>query len=180
MSYDIAIKYTFFSYSSWSFYFAATEKGLCFVGSLNGDLNELITWADKKINRHTLQYDPDGLSAYAFEFIEYFNGKRMTFSFPLNLIGTTFQRQVWQQLLLIPYGQSSTYSQIGTLLGKPGASRAVGSAVGQNPILIVVPCHRVHKKDGSHSGFRGGIQMKHALLDIEHSFIRNNGNKNKR
>ena len=98
---------------------------------------------------------------------EYLSGQRTQFTLPLSPNGTAFQRSVWQQLLTIPYGSTCSYQQIADALGKPKGVRAVGHAIGQNPIWIVIPCHRVIGKDGSLTGYAGGLSMKKALLELE-------------
>ena len=81
--------------------------------------------------------------------------------------GTTFQQAVWEQLLAIPHGATSSYGQLAEATGRPGASRAVGMANGSNRIAIVIPCHRVIHKNGGLSGYAGGVSRKRALLDLE-------------
>ena len=98
---------------------------------------------------------------------EYFAGARKSFDPPLDFAGTPFQKKVWSELLNIPFGQTRTYGQIANSIGKPRASRAVGAANGKNPISIVAPCHRVIGKDGSLTGFAGGLEAKECLLEIE-------------
>jgi methylated-DNA-[protein]-cysteine S-methyltransferase len=98
---------------------------------------------------------------------EYFAGARKSFDLPLDFVGTSFQRKVWSELLNIPFGQTRTYGQIANAIGKPRAFRAVGAANGKNPISIVAPCHRVIGKDGSLTGFAGGLEAKECLLEIE-------------
>ncbi len=98
---------------------------------------------------------------------EYFAGTRHSFDLPLAPGGTQFQQSVWQQLTQIPHGQTCSYKDIATGIGKPKAVRAVGAANGRNPIPIVVPCHRVIGSDGSLTGFAGGIGMKKQLLELE-------------
>jgi methylated-DNA-[protein]-cysteine S-methyltransferase len=98
------------------------------------------------------------------ELHEYFEGTRQTFDWPLRAYGTLFQRRVWSQLTAIPFGATRCYGDIATALGRPGASRAVGAANGQNPHSIVVPCHRVVGKDGDVTGYRWGVARKRALL----------------
>jgi methylated-DNA-[protein]-cysteine S-methyltransferase len=98
---------------------------------------------------------------------EYFAGARKSFDLPLDFGGTPFQKKVWPELLNIPFGQTRTYGQIANAIGKPRAFRAVGAANGKNPISIVAPCHRVIGKDGSLTGFAGGLEAKECLLGIE-------------
>ena len=98
---------------------------------------------------------------------EYFAGRRRTFELALAPRGTDFQRAVWRQLVAIPFGVTKTYGELARALGCPTAARAVGAANGQNPISIVVPCHRVIGKDGALRGYAGGEPRKRWLLDHE-------------
>jgi methylated-DNA-[protein]-cysteine S-methyltransferase len=98
---------------------------------------------------------------------EYFAGERVEFDLPLHPIGTAFQRRVWDALLTIPCGETTSYGAIALALGVPGAARAVGLANGQNPISIIVPCHRVIGADGSLTGYGGGLPAKQWLLSHE-------------
>lgn len=112
--------------------------------------------------------DAKQLSSYKTQFIEYLAGERQWFTLPLDTEGTDFQKQVWHTLQKIPYGQTKTYGEIAELLGKSVRSaRAVGTAVGQNPVLMIYPCHRVVPKDGIPKNFRGGLEMKKTLLELE-------------
>ena len=106
------------------------------------------------------------------QFVEYLDGKRKVFELPLSLKGTDFQKQVWQALRDIPYGETTTYGEIAqkmaVKLNKPGMSaQAVGGAVGHNPISIIIPCHRVVGSNGSLTGYAGGIDKKMWLLRHE-------------
>lgn len=99
---------------------------------------------------------------------EYFRGKPVDFSDQLDLSsGTEFQRKVWSSCRGIPYGQTRSYGWIAGQIGKPGASRAVGNALGKNPIPIIIPCHRVLAADGGIGGFSGGLSVKRRLLRLE-------------
>lgn len=97
----------------------------------------------------------------------YYARELTDFDLPLHLIGTPFQLGVWQQLRKIPYGETRTYGELAGLLGKPGASRAVGLANGKNPVGIIVPCHRVIGASGSLTGYGGGLRRKRQLLTFE-------------
>ncbi|WP_223487461.1 bifunctional transcriptional activator/DNA repair enzyme AdaA [Pseudomonas sp. A-RE-19] len=105
------------------------------------------------------------------ELTQYFAGKRTGFNVPLHLPGSAFARQVWAELMKIPYGQTSTYGAIAAQLGKPGASRAVGMANGQNRLAIILPCHRVIGADGSLTGYGGGQPRKAFLLRLESAAV---------
>jgi len=98
---------------------------------------------------------------------EYFAGERDGFDLPLDLHGTAFQRSVWQQLLAIPPSGTTSYGAIATAIGNASAVRAVGGAVGRNPVSVIVPCHRVVGTDGSMTGYAGGVDRKRALLALE-------------
>lgn len=108
-------------------------------------------------------------SIFKDQLLEYFEGKRTNFDH-LELLdpkGTDFQKSVWQALLKIPYGKTSYYKEIAKTIGNPRATQAVGTAVGKNPFLIIIPCHRVIKADGSLGGFAYGKEIKRKLLKIE-------------
>ncbi|HPY97791.1 MAG TPA: methylated-DNA--[protein]-cysteine S-methyltransferase [Clostridia bacterium] len=98
---------------------------------------------------------------------EYLQGKRKSFNVKLSLKGTEFQKSVWEQLLNIPYGETRSYGEIAALIGNAKASRAVGMACNRNPVMIIVPCHRVIGKKGCLTGYAPGIDLKEKLLDME-------------
>jgi len=98
---------------------------------------------------------------------EYFVGKRKSFDIDLDFVGSDFQKKVWQVLLTIPFGETRSYTQIATQIGNPKASRAVGAAIGKNPIAIIAPCHRVIGSSGKLTGFSGGLEVKDFLLELE-------------
>jgi methylated-DNA-[protein]-cysteine S-methyltransferase len=98
---------------------------------------------------------------------EYFAGERREFDLPLDMRGTPFQKEVWDALLGIPFGETKSYGDLAKQLGNPGAGRAVGAANGRNPISIVVPCHRVIGSSGKLTGFAGGLDVKARLLEME-------------
>jgi AraC family transcriptional regulator of adaptative response/methylated-DNA-[protein]-cysteine methyltransferase len=100
---------------------------------------------------------------------EYFAGKRREFTVPLAYPGTAFERAVWGRLLAIPYGETRSYEELARAVGRPGASRAVGTANGRNRIAIVIPCHRVVNKNGELGGYGGGLWRKRLLLELEKS-----------
>lgn len=100
---------------------------------------------------------------------EYFTGKRTHFDLPLAPAGTAFQRAVWSHLQLIPYGARLSYGSVAQALGRDGSARAVGAAIGRNPISIIIPCHRVVGKNGALTGYAGGLDRKTVLLELESS-----------
>jgi methylated-DNA-[protein]-cysteine S-methyltransferase len=106
--------------------------------------------------------------AVAIEQLEqYFAGDRRQFDLPLDLGGTAFQRAVWDQLMAIPYGETRAYGALAATLGRPDRARAVGAAVGRTPVPIIVPCHRAVGAGGSLTGYRGGLERKRTLLELE-------------
>jgi methylated-DNA-[protein]-cysteine S-methyltransferase len=98
---------------------------------------------------------------------DYFAGKRKSFSIALDMRGTRFQKDVWEALLAIPFGETRSYGQLAKQLGNPRATRAVGAANGRNPVSIIVPCHRVIGSSGKLTGFAGGLETKVHLLSLE-------------
>lgn len=98
---------------------------------------------------------------------EYFAGKRKIFDLPVDGKGTAFQKAVWRELQKIPYGETRSYEDIAVAIGNKKAVRAIGQANGRNPIMIVVPCHRVIRKNGDISGFACGVETKRYLLNLE-------------
>jgi methylated-DNA-[protein]-cysteine S-methyltransferase len=102
---------------------------------------------------------------------EYFAGRRQEFELDIAPRGTPFQKEVWKELRKIPYGKTASYQAIAERLGRPKACRAVGMANGRNPLPIIIPCHRIIGKDGSLTGFGGGLTVKQRLLDLERSSI---------
>ena len=123
--------------------------------------------------RHPVSVGADWLEAdQAFEEVraqltDYFAGRRTSFNLPLQLDGTTFQREVWHGLLEIGYGETISYGELARRIGRPRAVRAVGLANGRNPIAVIVPCHRVIGADGTLTGYGGGLESKRLLLDLE-------------
>jgi methylated-DNA-[protein]-cysteine S-methyltransferase len=114
------------------------------------------------------QCEDDELLCRAARQLEaYFGGADVEFDVPLDLHGTPFQRAVWRELLRLEAGTTCTYGEIAGRLGRPSAGRAVGAAVGRNPVSIIVPCHRVVGSDGSLTGYAGGLERKTALLRLE-------------
>jgi methylated-DNA-[protein]-cysteine S-methyltransferase len=118
-----------------------------------------------------LEGDHPLLRTAAAQLREYFAGTRRTFDLPLAPDGTDFQRRVWQTLATIPYGQTISYAELASRVGKPSASRAVGAANGRNPLPIVLPCHRVIGANGALTGFGGGLPTKRFLLELEGALL---------
>lgn len=159
-----------------NFLMAATDEGLCYLQFHEEDAAagvdestrlELAKWARSQLPEPNWVKDAEKLHPYILQLEEYLKGLRTAFTLPLDLRGTMFQQSVWRVLHEIPHGETFSYSQVAQELGKISAVRAVGTAIGANPVLIVVPCHRVVGKDGSLTGYRGGLRNKEKLLLLE-------------
>lgn len=149
---------------------AASEKGVCRIIFPHEGLEHWGTWFARNASQGLLQEDKKGIaSTGVLEKLQaYFAGEPVGFTdIPLDLIGTSFQKKVWQALGDVPYGQTRTYGDIADAVGNPAASRAIGAASGANPIPIILPCHRIISKAGKLTGFRGGLNMKKKLLELE-------------
>ena len=123
--------------------------------------------AELRAKSYEPQLDAKALIEVTKQTAEYFSGQRKEFSLRLAPEGTTFQQLVWQELLKIPHGETISYGELATRVGNPKASRAVGAANGQNPISLIIPCHRVIGSDKSLTGYGGGLPIKEALLKRE-------------
>ena len=161
------IYWTRFTHEHWSMYIAATPLGLCYVGSQNKEFEELENWVKKRLPSYDLVENAEKMHSYSDGLIEYLTGKSKNFTEPVDLYGTQFQKDVWKALLEIPYGQTVSYTDIAVRVQKPSAVRSIGTAIGANPVLITVPCHRVLAKSGAMAGYRGGLEMKEQLLALE-------------
>jgi len=121
----------------------------------------------ERIAREGGTRDDARMAPVARQLAEYFAGMRRSFDLPLAAEGTDFQKEVWRELLAIPFGQTTTYGALAAKLGRPAASRAVGRANATNPIALIVPCHRVIGRDGTLTGYAGGLPIKEKLLALE-------------
>lgn len=152
--------------------------GELIIGSFNNELC-LCDWRYRKMRNDIDQRIQKGLDAEykegdskiiqqtILQLDEYFNEERTEFNIPLKLVGTDFQQQVWNQLLQIPFGETSSYLELSKDLGNEKAIRAVASANGANAISIIVPCHRIIGSDGKLVGYAGGLNAKKKLLQLE-------------
>lgn len=156
-------------------YACASENGVCLLEftdrrMLETEFKDLC----KRLNAAILPGKNRHLDQVQFELMEYFSGKRKTFSVSLETPGTKFQISVWRALQNIPYGETLSYKQQATALGNPAAVRAVASANGHNRVSIIIPCHRVIGSNGSLAGYGGGIHRKEWLLKLEKSHVNQN------
>lgn len=153
--------YTVAKISGIKFVIYATQFGICRI-EMNSSIDR------ERYPRLTkLQEDDPYLFGVLNELEEYFQLKRKTFSVPMDLLGTIFQLNVWNQLTKIPYGETRSYKFIAEKLGNPKAVRAVGRANGVNPLPIIIPCHRVINSNGKLGGYSAGIKIKIKLLELE-------------
>jgi methylated-DNA-[protein]-cysteine S-methyltransferase len=149
---------------------ASTEVGVCKVSFGAEQPGTFLSWLSQHIGPVEPREDAELMAVATSQLGEYFSGARRTFDLPLDVRGTAFQRAVWSQVARIPYGATASYGDIAQLVGKPKASRAVGSAVGANPLPIVIPCHRVIGSGGSLVGFGAGLDVKETLLRLEGAY----------
>lgn len=146
------------------YFLVFTSDGLAYVSSPGQKLKDV----QKKFSEEIGQEKPEIVSKYENLFKSYFNQKLIKFDIKLDITrGTIFQQQVWRYLLTIPYGTVQTYQQVASGIGRPDAIRATASAIARNPLLIVIPCHRVMRKDGGLGGYRGGLDLKRKLQILE-------------
>ncbi|MDK2918617.1 MAG: methylated-DNA-[protein]-cysteine S-methyltransferase [Candidatus Petromonas sp.] len=154
-------------------FLASTDIGLCTVSFLDKDLNKHINWLKKHFSQASIIEDTERNMEALNQLQQYFSGKRKVFDLKLHLLGTEFQRKVWNILTEIEFGEIWTYKDIAIRLGDVKKSRAVGGAVGKNPIGVIIPCHRVIGSNGKLTGFSapGGIQLKKRLLELEQEHV---------
>ncbi|MGJ9385635.1 methylated-DNA--[protein]-cysteine S-methyltransferase [Salipaludibacillus sp. CF4.18] len=151
-----------------------SSKGVCFIefGSAS-DTSTSINMKLRKLQINaTLLNESPPLKMVEEQLCAYFNGELKDFRLPLDLIGTRFQKLVWEKVASIPYGVTKSYKQIATEIGSPKAVRAIGGANNRNPVPIIIPCHRVIGTNGSMVGYGGGLDKKEILLRLEGSFER--------
>ena len=137
------------------------------ITKIVGDTNGICSVSILNSNEEVSVIIPEELQDCVYQLKEYFNGEREHFSIKLNLQGTEFQKRVWEELQIIPYGKTLSYLELSKQLGDLKAIRAVANANGKNPLWIIVPCHRVIGSDGSLTGYAGGLHRKQWLLEHE-------------
>lgn len=159
------IYYTKIIIDNYSYYLAVDNLGNLVYLSPRNEGYDLFSSNFKK---YILVENSSMFTNITNELISYLKGSSKIFKQKIKFIfGTDFQRSVWEKLLKIPYGKTTTYQNLAVSIGRPKAHRAVANAVGSNPLAIIVPCHRVIRSDGSLGGYSGGIDMKIDLLTIE-------------
>ena len=150
---------------------ASTEKGICAV-SFGQDVDEMKNNLQHEYSAAIIQYDEDSLTKVVDSLIRHLEGSLPHLELSLDLQATAFQMRVWEELRKIPYGETRTYAQVAQAIGHPKAVRAVANACAANPVVVVTPCHRVVRSDGSLGGYHYGVERKKALLqkEKEHEF----------
>jgi methylated-DNA-[protein]-cysteine S-methyltransferase len=147
---------------------AETEETLIGLGLPDMPEQDFLEFVKKMLPRQSVTYRDHPLFAeLGIQLNEYFDRKRTKFDLPLQFCGTVFQKQVWRELLKIPYGQTVSYQELANRIENPKSVRAVGAANGANPLPIIVPCHRVIGAAGKLVGYGGGLEMKSRLLRLE-------------
>lgn len=141
--------------------------GQTYICNDNIGITQICLKQNSRISNLYVEKETEIIKKAYVQLQEYFNGKRKQFDLPLNLQGTEFQIQVWNELMKISYGQTCSYKEIAQNVQCPKGSRAVGMANNQNNIMIVIPCHRVIGSNGNLVGYAGGIGVKKYLLDLE-------------
>lgn len=167
--------YTFTPFLDRIYTIASTNSALAYISPDDGDLTPLSYYFKNydlvdvsELEASNAEENLSLIKQARQQLEEYETGQREKFDLPLDLShGTPFQQAVWNCLLSIPYGQTTTYGDIAQHINNPKAVRAVGGAIGKNPISIIVPCHRIIGKDGSLTGYSGGLDVKTKLLTIE-------------
>jgi len=155
-----------------------TEIGEVILGSFRGKLcllgfrsREMTRTVDdrikKALNAEFVEHDDEILEKARAQLDEYLEGQGKGFDIPVLMVGTDFQKSVWDAVMRVPYGATSTYSQIARDIGKESAVRAVGNAMAANPIVIIIPCHRIVGSDRMLVGYGGGLSLKRRLLALE-------------
>ena len=148
---------------------AVTERGICNL-SLGDRSDELVADMEKEFDRAERIRDDEGVGYWVGKIIAYLEGWQPHLDLPLDIRATVFQLKVWKQLQAIPVGETRSYSDIAAAIGQPTASRAVANACAGNPVALIIPCHRIIRKDKSLGGYRWGIERKRTLLESENRF----------
>lgn len=163
------VMYDVFSSLWGDMFIAKSEKGLCAALFIEDKNNFKVDDALARTHATSAEHNPPALLDVKNQLLEYFDGKRTSFDVPLDLKGTHFQEQVWQILLDIPFGEVWSYQDVAIAAGDANKVRAIGGAVGKNPVVLIVPCHRVVGKSGKLTGFSslGGVELKQKILDHE-------------
>lgn len=162
---DLKIYFSFQESPFGKMLIANTEKGICYAAFEEDETKALIDLKAKFISAEII---PE-LNIFHKQFLEVFNKDSSPDNFELHIKGTDFQVKIWEELLKIPFGEIFTYGQLANIIQKPKSSRAVGTAIGSNPIAYLIPCHRVIQSSGGIGGYMWGIDKKREILNWEKS-----------
>jgi AraC family transcriptional regulator of adaptative response/methylated-DNA-[protein]-cysteine methyltransferase len=166
----VAISYAMLETPLGAMLIAATDRGVCFAqfGNSEEDLAKKLQaeYAHAEIAPMEAPYHPD-FAAWTGAISRYLSGERPNLNLPLDIRATAFQMRVWNYLQSIPSGDVQSYREVAAGIGRPGAARAVATAVARNPVALIIPCHRVIRDSGALGGYRWGLERKRTLLDIE-------------
>lgn len=157
-------------YDKQKIFFTVSDKGLTFVSSPGKKLSEIFDFYSGNQYNYEFKYEEEKTIETRIQLLEYFNGsKKENFDLPIDLegFGTDLQKQILQAVSKIPYGQTKSYQAIAHEIGNPKAIQAVAHAIALNPILFVIPCHRVIKSNGEIGDYRGGKEFKQTLIEFE-------------
>ena len=162
------INISYYNRDGFEYILGSYDNKLCLVETINGK-NRVKTKnrLQKTLKAEYNECEDAVLKQTAQELDEYFEGKRENFDIPLLMVGSDFQKSVWQALLEVPYGETSSYKNQAKMIGNEKAVRAVANANGANAISIIIPCHRIIGSDGTLTGYAGGLELKQRLLEIE-------------
>ncbi len=162
METNIRIHYDFYKIPKDELLIASTQKGICFVGFVDKK-KDAVADLTKRFPGFEIEQKAEPMHEIVLQYLDGTHKGKI----PFHLYGTDFQLKVWEYLQKIPKGKISTYSEIANKIGHPKAVRAVGTAVGQNPVSILIPCHRVLRSDGGLGGYHWGLERKKRLLKSE-------------
>ena len=169
---SVSVTYTTAPSPIGTLFIGATEKGICTLMILSKNHDTMESYhalMDTKINTTELHHNPKQIQPYLDAILAHLETGKNISDLPLDIYGTDFQKSVWQALLTIPYGETATYSDIAGTTGNRDAIRATGTAIGRNPISIIIPCHRVVNKSGGKMNYLWGADVKKSLQAIENA-----------
>lgn len=152
-------------------YVASTDRGVCKISVPKESKKDFFEWLKKHFDVDTIIDNRSKNKEVVDQLTRYFNGKLARFTLPVDLLGTPFQLRVWRELSKIPYGITVSYKHVSRRVSAPGGFQAVGRATGQNPLPIIIPCHRVLGANGAMVGYSCGIKTKELLLRLEGAII---------
>lgn len=161
------IKFSYLKTQFGTMILASVKEGVCYIGLPESDPDEMKSWCRKNLKEDEFELSNEWHAEAENQIREYFLGKRKKFTFSVFHINTKFRKIVLNAVTQIPYGETASYGEIAKKIGKPRASRAVGTANAKNPLPLFIPCHRVISGNGTLGGYGGGEELKKTLLELE-------------